>query len=106
MIASTLEPLIYLAECGQGLTCVPLFAVQHQIEAGTLIPVLTPFMRSSGVFRVVWPSNHCLTPRVRVFVDFMAAALTASPTTVSPPSDARHAPASVQNCRVPGLARA
>ncbi|WP_292228974.1 LysR family transcriptional regulator [Brevundimonas sp.] len=106
VIASTLEPLIYLAECGQGLTCVPLFAVQRQIESGVLIPVLVPFIKSSGMFRVVWPSNHCLTPRVRVFVDFMAAALTASPTTVSPPADARRAPASARNCQVPGLVRA
>lgn len=75
--ASTLEPLTYLAEQGQGLTCVPLFAVRRQIEAGTLVAVLTPFIRSQGQFRVVWPSNHCLTPKVRAFVDFMAAGLAA-----------------------------
>lgn len=77
MAASTLEPLTYLAEHGQGLTCVPLFAVRRQIEAGTLVAVLTPFIRSQGKFRVVWPSNHCLTPKVRAFVDFMAAELAA-----------------------------
>lgn len=76
LVASTLEPLIYLAEQGQGLTCVPLFAVRRQIEAGVLVTVLDPFIKSHGMFRVVWPSNHCLTPRVRAFVDFMAAALT------------------------------
>jgi DNA-binding transcriptional LysR family regulator len=77
MAASTLEPLTYLAEHGQGLTCVPLFAVRQQIEAGTLVAVLGPFIRSHGLFRVVWPSNHCLTPKVRAFVDFMAAELAA-----------------------------
>src|SRR5690606_22503753 len=40
MAASTLEPLTYLAEQVQGLTCVPLFAVRRQIEAGTLVAVL------------------------------------------------------------------
>lgn len=77
MAASTLEPLTYLAEQVQGLTCVPLFAVRRQIEAGTLVAVLTPFIRSQGQFRVVWPSNHCLNSKVRAFVDFMATELAA-----------------------------
>jgi DNA-binding transcriptional LysR family regulator len=54
-----------------------LFAVRRQIEAGTLVAVLTPFIRSQGQFRLVWPSNHCLNPKVRAFVDFMATELAA-----------------------------
>ncbi|USQ95223.1 LysR family transcriptional regulator [Caulobacter sp. RL271] len=73
--ASTLEPLIYLAEQGHGVTCVPLFSVRAQLAAGTLIPVLEPFLRSAGMFRVVWPTNRQLTPKVRAFVDFLAAEL-------------------------------
>lgn len=73
--ASTLEPLIYLAEQGQGVTCVPLFSVRAQLAAGTLVSVLEPFLRSTGMFRVVWPSNRQLTPKVRAFVDFLAAEL-------------------------------
>ncbi len=73
--ASTLEPLIYLAEQGQGVTCVPLFSVRAQLASGTLVSVLEPFLRSTGMFRVVWPSNRQLTPKVRAFVDFLAAEL-------------------------------
>jgi DNA-binding transcriptional LysR family regulator len=73
--ASTLEPLIYLAEQGQGVTCVPLFSVRTQLASGALVSVLEPFLRSTGTFRVVWPSNRLLTPKVRALVDFLAAEL-------------------------------
>jgi DNA-binding transcriptional LysR family regulator len=73
--ASTLEPLIYLAEQGQGLACVPIFTVREQLASGTLAPTLTAFMKSTGKFRVVWPSSRHPMPKVRAFVDFMAAEL-------------------------------
>lgn len=73
--ASTLEPLIYLAEQGQGVTCVPLFSVRAQLASGALVCVLEPFLKSTGMFRVVWPSNRLLTPKVRALVDFLAAEL-------------------------------
>lgn len=76
--ASTLEPLIYLAEQGQGVTCVPLFSVRRQLQAGALVSVLEPFLRSEGAFRVVWPTNRQLAPKVRAFVDFLAAELVVS----------------------------
>jgi len=78
--ASTLEPLIYLAEQGQGLICVPLFAIRRQLRAGSLVSVLDPFLESTGVMRAVWPSNRQLTPKVRAFVDFLAAELAISET--------------------------
>jgi DNA-binding transcriptional LysR family regulator len=71
-IASTLEPLIHLAENGYGVTCLPNFAVAQQIKAGKLVPLLDEFMVESGVFRVLWPTSRYLSPKIRVFVDFMA----------------------------------
>ena len=78
LTASTLEPLIYLAEQGQGVTCVPLFAVRRQIQEGLLEPVLGAFIRSTGKLRVVWPTNRQLAPKVRAFVDFLVAELPVS----------------------------
>lgn len=75
IVASTLEPLIYLAEQGQGLACVPEFAVGRQIETGDLATVLSPFIRSVIQFRVVWPSIRREAPKVRAFVDFIAGEL-------------------------------
>ncbi|MFC5373231.1 LysR family transcriptional regulator [Brevundimonas faecalis] len=78
LIASTLEPLIYLAEQGQGLACVPTFTIRPQLALGALKPVLTPFVASVGKLRVVWPSSRHPMPKVRAFVDFMAAELALS----------------------------
>lgn len=71
-VASTLEPLIYLAENGFGITCLPHFAVAQQIAQGTLRPILEEFSVEAGVFRVLWPTSRYLSPKIRVFVDFMA----------------------------------
>lgn len=70
--ASTLEPLIALAELGHGLTCVPNFAIRRQLEEGTLELVLDEYTEHLGYFRAVWPSSRYLSPKRRVFVDFLA----------------------------------
>lgn len=71
-VASTLEPLIHLAENGFGITCLPHFAVAQQIEQGKLVSLLDAFTVEAGVFRVLWPTSRYLSPKIRVFVDFMA----------------------------------
>ncbi len=73
VVASTLEPLIpFGAELGRGITCVPDFAVRRQIAQGSLVSVLEEFIDYTGWFRAVWPSSRYLSPKVRVFVDFLA----------------------------------
>lgn len=76
--ASTLEPLIYLAEAGFGITCLPEFAVAQQIADGKLVPIFDEFTTEAGVFRALWPTSRYLSPKIRVFVDFMAENLFAS----------------------------
>lgn len=71
--ASTMEPLIALAELGHGLTCVPDFAIRRQVEEeGSLERVLEDYIEHQGVFRAVWPSSRYLSPKRRAFVDFLA----------------------------------
>jgi DNA-binding transcriptional LysR family regulator len=70
--ATTVEPLITLAEKGNGLACLPDFAIRQQIADGRLIVVLDEFTKHAGTFRAVWPSNRFVAPKVRVFVDFLA----------------------------------
>jgi DNA-binding transcriptional LysR family regulator len=57
-VASTLEPLIYMAEQGLGIAYLPDFAIGR-----------------SGPLRVLWPSSRHLAPKLRAFVDFLAANL-------------------------------
>jgi len=71
LVTNSIEPLIDMAERGVGLTCVPTFAVQRQLDAGTLCSVLDRFLKDVGTFRMLWPSSRHLTPRLRAFVDFM-----------------------------------
>jgi DNA-binding transcriptional LysR family regulator len=71
-MATTIEPLITLADKGNGFACVPDFAIRQQIADGRLIVVLDEFAKFTGTFRALWPSNRFVAPKVRVFVDFLA----------------------------------
>lgn len=77
-VASTLEPLIFLAQRSFGITCLPPFAVTSEIAGGSLVPVLDDYLAGTGQFRVLWPTSRYLSPKVRAFVDFMAANLFAA----------------------------
>jgi DNA-binding transcriptional LysR family regulator len=74
-VASTLEPLIYLAERSFGITCLPPFAVAAEIAQGRLVSLLDDYLADTGTFRVLWPTNRYLSPKVRAFVDYMAGNL-------------------------------
>jgi DNA-binding transcriptional LysR family regulator len=77
-VANTIEPLIYMAEQGLGIACLPDFAIRHQLEEGTLVSVLDAHTLHEGTFRMLWPSSRYLSPKLRVFVDFMARNLFAA----------------------------
>jgi DNA-binding transcriptional LysR family regulator len=74
-VASTLEPLICMAEQGLGIAYMPDFAISRQLREGLLVTVLDDYTDRSGPLRVLWPSNRHLAPKLRAFVDFLAAIL-------------------------------
>lgn len=74
-VSSTVEPLISLAESGVGLACVPDFAVRAQIAEGSLTTILGDHVDHIGMLRAMWPTSRYLSPKVRVFVDFLAERL-------------------------------
>ncbi len=71
-MASTLEPLISMAEAGLGLACLPLFTVGRQIAEGRLVSVLADHVEDVGEFRILWPSSRQLSPKIQALVTFMA----------------------------------
>lgn len=71
-MASTLEPLISIAESGLGIACLPLFTVGQHIADGRLVSVLEDYVEDAGEFRILWPSSRHLSPKVQAFVKFMA----------------------------------
>jgi DNA-binding transcriptional LysR family regulator len=77
--ASTIEALVSLAENGVGLACVPDFAVRRQVLDGSLEIILAEHIDHSGMFRAMWPSSRYLSPKVRVFVDFLVEHLFPEP---------------------------
>jgi DNA-binding transcriptional LysR family regulator len=77
-VASTLEPLICMAEQGLGIAYLPDFAIGRQLREGVLVTVLDDYTDRSGPLRVLWPSSRHLSPKLRVFVDFLAANLVAA----------------------------
>lgn len=83
-ISSTVEPLIALAEAGLGIVCVPDLACREKLADGTLVEVLTDYVEHTGTFRAVWPASPFRSPKLRVFVDFMAKHLLAESAEAEP----------------------
>jgi DNA-binding transcriptional LysR family regulator len=92
VVANSVEPLICMAEQGLGIACLPDFAIRGQLAAGTLVTVLDRHVRHTGVFRLLWPSSRHLSPKLRVFIDFMAEHLFAAPAPAPGPDRSRPVP--------------
>ncbi|GBQ14208.1 LysR family transcriptional regulator [Komagataeibacter rhaeticus] len=75
VVASALEPLISMAEAGLGIVSLPDFVLYEHLRTGHLVPVLSDHTEHSGVFRLLWPSSPYLSPKLRVFIEFMTANL-------------------------------
>lgn len=56
---------------GIGIGCLPEFLAKDLIASGSLVPLLTEVIDVTNQFNLVWPSSRHLSPKVRVFVDFM-----------------------------------
>lgn len=72
MIANTLEPQVCFAESGLGLAHLPDIAVRSQLRDGRLVSVLDQYVHQELAFYLLWPSNRHLSPKMRVFIDFIA----------------------------------
>lgn len=75
LTSNHLETLRHMAIQGHGIAYLPDFAVRPALDRGELVTVLDDWAGSSSTFWILWPSNRQLLPRVRAFVDFMAAHL-------------------------------
>lgn len=69
--SNSIRALIALAQAGQGLACLPAFAVQPAIADGGLVQVLAEHQGPPRAFRLLWPSGRRAPPKVRAFIDFV-----------------------------------
>lgn len=70
---NNVETLLHFAENGLGIAALPDFAVRAALAAGRLHSVLDTHRQHDGSFRLLWPSSRHLTPKLRAFIDFLAA---------------------------------
>jgi DNA-binding transcriptional LysR family regulator len=67
------EMYVSLARLGMGLIQVPRYRVQEDLARGSLVEVLAGHPPSPSPVYVLYPQNRQLSPRVRVFIDWISA---------------------------------
>lgn len=85
LVLNNMEAILMAAEDGHGIAFMPDFLVREALAAGRLETLLEAYTQDEGQFWALWPSNRHLSPKVRVFVDFIEqrlfkAAIRANPT--------------------------
>jgi DNA-binding transcriptional LysR family regulator len=58
---------------GVGIVLLPTFYLGEQLKSGELKPILCKFAPPQLAVYAVYPERRNLTPKVRAFVDFLAA---------------------------------
>lgn len=73
LICNSLEVLLFMVKEGRGIACLPDYAIKDELAAGELKSVLNNHMTATATaFHILWPSARQMTPKVRVFVDYIA----------------------------------
>jgi len=67
------ESYVAACEAGFGLIQVPYYHVARQLEAGSLIEVLPRHRPPNLPITILYPHHRHLTPRLRVFIDWLDA---------------------------------
>jgi DNA-binding transcriptional LysR family regulator len=66
------ESYLCAARLGLGLIQIPRYHAEEDLAAGTLVHVLPDFPLTETPVSVLYPRNRQLSPRVRVFIDWLA----------------------------------
>ena len=67
-------------EAGAGISINSLWSVQREVAAGTLVRVLPDYqVDDQSVLWLVYPKTNVLSPKVRVFIDFLLERLGKAP---------------------------
>lgn len=69
------ETYVAAAKLGLGLIQVPRYHVQAELAAGTLVSILPHFPPSPTPVSLLYPHSRQLSPRVRVFIDWVTQEL-------------------------------
>ncbi len=61
------------ALAGCGIIQVPDFRIKPYLQSGALVPILTHLQSPALPVHVLYPQHHQLSPRVKVFVEWVSA---------------------------------
>jgi DNA-binding transcriptional LysR family regulator len=75
LTCSNMEAIRAVTIEGLGLGYMPDFLARGALADGTLLLIPLALPADEGRFWVVWPSSRQLSPKIRVFVDFVCAHL-------------------------------
>lgn len=75
LVCNSVEMRIHLVLNSQGIACFPDFIVARYLRDGRLQTVLDSEKESSGAMWIVWPHSRYLSPKLRVFIDCISAAM-------------------------------
>jgi DNA-binding transcriptional LysR family regulator len=78
MVCNNIETRACFAMRGLGIACMPDFSVRQALKDGLLCTVLDDYVERVIDISIVWPAGRSVPPRLRVFIDFMAARLLAN----------------------------
>ncbi|TPG57637.1 LysR family transcriptional regulator [Ewingella americana] len=73
MVCNNIETRVCFALKGLGIACLPDFSIRELLQAGSLQTVLDDYVHRKVSLHVVWPSDRYMTPKLRVFIDFLSA---------------------------------
>jgi DNA-binding transcriptional LysR family regulator len=79
MTLNNMEAMLAAATDGHGIAFVPDFLARQALAEGRLHSVLDEHCSDQGQFWALWPSSRHLSPKIRVFVDFVALHLFPTP---------------------------
>lgn len=73
MLADDGEAMVQAACLGAGIVQVPDYMAADELAQGRLIEVLARFRQAPMPINIVWPGNRLMPPRLRAFIDLLAA---------------------------------
>lgn len=79
LVANSGEALLDAARAGLGVALLPDFLVADDVASGRLVRLLDGWQEQGHAIWAIYPHNRHLAPKVRLFVDHLAASLSACP---------------------------
>jgi DNA-binding transcriptional LysR family regulator len=79
------ESYVLSVRLGLGLGQIPRFVIEEDLAAGTLVEVMDEHVPPPAPVSLIYPPNKQLSPRVRIFIDWMAREFAARNRTAASP---------------------